>query len=288
MIKSIVVMAGDEPVLAMVRGDQELQETKLAHLIGEHRPAKAEEILKATGAGAGSIGPVRLDIRKIADASLAEGVYTAGANKDGYHLSGVVPGEDFDAEFVDIRRVNAGEACLKCGEGISVERVIEIGNIFKLGTKYSEPLGASYLDENGKEKPVIMGSYGIGPARIAAAAVEQLADDKGIVWPASIAPFEVHLLILQPDDSEQAAVAEKIYSELMASGVDVLLDDRSVSPGVKFADAELLGCPLRITIGKRSLKDGQLEMQVRNGGEEHKAEIGSVASRAIELLEESI
>jgi prolyl-tRNA synthetase len=288
LIKSLLVFAGDEPVLAMVRGDHEVLESKLARAIGDYRPAKVEEIREITGSEAGFIGPVGLEIRKVADQSLVEGVFTAGANKDGFHLSGITPAKDFDAEFVDIRRVGAGEACFKCGAGLSIERVIEVGNIFKLGTKYSEPLGATYLDEDGKEKPVIMGSYGIGPARIVASVVEQLADEKGIVWPASIAPFDIHLALLQPDDTEQAAVAEKLYAELMAAGINVLLDDRPVSPGIKFADAELLGCPLRITIGKRSLKEGQLEMQVRQGGAEYKTDIGNVAMKSVELLEEQL
>ncbi|MHB8966862.1 MAG: proline--tRNA ligase [Thermoleophilia bacterium] len=286
LIKSILVIAGDEPVLAMVRGDQELQESKLAHVIGEHRPATTEEIKKATGAAAGFIGPLGLELRKVADKSLEDGVFIAGANKDGFHVEGIVPGKDFTAEFIDIRRVSAGEKCIKCGNGLSVERVIEVGNIFKLGTKYSVPLKANFLGEDGKEQPIIMGSYGIGPARIAAAAVEQLADENGIVWPASIAPFDVHLAVLQPEDSEQGAAAEKLYSEMMAAGLDVLLDDRPVSPGVKFAEAELLGCPLRVTLGKRSLKEGMLEIQVRQGGAEHKAELGSAAWKVIELLEE--
>ncbi|MHB0915977.1 MAG: proline--tRNA ligase [Thermoleophilia bacterium] len=286
LIKSILVIAGDEPVLAMVRGDQELQESKLAHVIGEHRPATTEEIKKATGAKAGFIGPLGLELRKVADKSLEDGVFIAGANKDGFHVEGIVPGKDFTAEFIDIRRVSAGEKCIKCGNGLSIERVIEIGNIFRLGTKYSKPLKANFLGEDGKEQPIIMGSYGIGPARIAAAAVEQLADENGIVWPASIAPFDVHLAVLQPEDSEQGAAAEKLYSEMMAAGLDVLLDDRPVSPGVKFAEAELLGCPLRVTLGKRSLKEGMLEIQVRQGGAEHKAELGSAAWKVIELLEE--
>ena len=162
--------------------------------------------------------------------------------------------------------------------------MIEIGNIFKLGTKYSKPLGATFLDENGKEQNIIMGSYGIGPARIAAAAVEQLADDKGIVWPVSIAPFTIHLALVQPADSQQTAIAEKLYSELMAAGVEVLLDDRDISPGVKFKDAELLGCPLRVTVGKRAVADGNVEVQARGGGDEYKFDLGSASDEIMALL----
>lgn len=287
LIKSLLVITEAGPVLAMLRGDHELQETKLKRLIGNFRPAHPEEIKKITGAEAGFVGPVGLNIRSIADEALRGGVFVAGANKNNFHLEGVVPGKDFQAEFADIRRVKTGERCPRCNskKGLRLQQVIEVGNIFKLGTKYSKPLGATYLDENGKEQAIIMGSYGIGPARIAAAVVEQLADEKGIVWPTAIAPFEVHLVLVQPADSRQAAIAQKLYSDLMSSGVEVLLDDRLVSPGVKFADAELLGCPLKMTIGKRAVADGAVEVQVRRGGEEHRFELGSAARQTCDLLE---
>lgn len=286
LIKSLLVITEDgTPVLAMVRGDQELQETKLSHLIGAHRPAGPEEIKEITGAEAGFIGPLGLDIRKIADETLKDGVFVAGANKEGHHIEGVAPGQDFEAEFADIRRVRAQEKCPECEHPLSVEQVIEIGNIFKLGIKYSKPLGANFLDEDGKEKPVIMGSYGIGPARVAAAAVEQLADEKGIVWPASIAPFEVHLVLMQPGDADQSAMAEKLYKNLSAGGIEALLDDRDIRPGAKFADAELLGCPIRLTIGKRSVADQTIEVQVRRGMEEHKFPLDKVVGEVAGLLE---
>lgn len=285
LIKSLLIITDNGPVLAMVRGDQELQESKLGHVLGDFRPAGPQEIRDAVGADAGFIGPVGADIRKIADESLRDGTFVTGANKDGYHIKGVVPGKDFDAEFIDIRRIKPGEKCISCANELHVERVIEIGNIFKLGTKYSKPLGATYLDENGKEQDIIMGSYGIGPARIAAAAIEQLADEKGIVWPVAIAPFDVHLALVQPADNQQTAMAEKLYSDLMSQGVEVLLDDRQVSPGVKFAEAELLGCPVRVTIGKRSLVDGTVEVRSRRGGEEYKFELGSAAGEIVSLLE---
>ncbi|GBE57411.1 proline--tRNA ligase [bacterium BMS3Abin01] len=286
LIKSLLVMAGDEPVLVMIRGDQQLQESKLAHKLGEFRPAGEDEIREHTGAGAGFIGPLSLEIRKIADQSLAGGVFTVGANRDGYHIKGVVPGQDFQAEYHDMRRVKAGEACARCGARLRVERVIEVGNIFKLGTKYSEPLGATYLDQNGREQPIIMGSYGIGPARIAAAAIEQYADEKGIIWPVSIAPFQVHLVLVQPADSQQSAMAEKLNADMMAAGLEVLYDERDISPGAKFADAELLGCPVRVTIGKRAAADGMAEVQIRSGGEECKFELGATAQGVVRLLKE--
>lgn len=285
LIKSLLLITEAGPVLAMVRGDDELQESKLARVIGDHRPAHPEEISEITGAEAGFIGPVGLDIRKVADESLRHGVYVTGANKDGFHIEGVLPGKDFEVEFTDIRRVMPDEKCPECQRPLSTERVIEIGNIFKLGTKYSEPLGATFLDEEGNEKPVIMGSYGIGPARIAAAAVEQLADEKGIVWPASIAPFEVHLCLVQPANKEQTELAEKIYRNLSAYGIEVLLDDREVSPGAKFADAELLGCPIRLTIGKRTLAQGTVEVQIRRGREERQIELDQIVGEVAGLLE---
>lgn len=285
LIKSLLVITDNGPVLAMVRGDQELQESKLAHVLGHFRPAGPQEIKDAVGAEAGFIGPVGTDIRKIADESLRDGIFVTGANKDGFHIRGVAPGVDFETEFIDIRRIKPGEKCISCANELHIERVIEIGNIFKLGTKYSKPLGATYLDENGKEQDIIMGSYGIGPARIAAAAIEQLADDKGIVWPVSITPFDVHLAVMQPADDEQKAAAERLYRELSANGLDVLLDDRDIRPGVKFADAELLGCPLRVTIGKRSVAEGKAEVIARRGGEEHKFELRSAAIDIVSLLE---
>ncbi len=286
LIKSLLVMAGDEPVLVMVRGDQELQETKLARVIGEFRPAQAGEIREATGADAGFIGPVGLELRKIADESLAEGVYVTGANRDGYHLRGVVPGEDFQAELHDIRRVKDGERCRHCNVDLKLERVIEVGNIFKLGTKYSEPLGATYLDESGRERPIVMGSYGIGPARVAAAAIEQQADGKGIVWPAAIAPFQVHLVLVQPGDGAQATMADRLYAELAAAGIEVLYDERDLSPGAKFADADLIGCPVRATIGKRSAAEGAVEVRLRPGGEEQKFPLEEAAEAIAGLLAE--
>jgi prolyl-tRNA synthetase len=285
LIKSLLVMAADEPVLVMVRGDQELQESKLARLLGDFRPAHEDEIKRYMGAGAGFIGPVGPEMRMIADESLRDGVFTVGANREGYHLKGVSPAADFHADFHDVRRVRAGERCLHCNVDLKVERVIEVGNIFKLGTKYSEPLGATYLDESGKEELIIMGSYGIGPARIAAAAIEQGADEKGIVWPSSIAPFHVHLVLVQPRDSRQAAMAEKINTDLTGAGLEVLFDERDISPGVKFADAELLGCPLRVTIGKHSAAEGTAELQLRRDGTESKVELGAAAEEAVGLLE---
>src|SRR5439155_1359152 len=215
----------------------------------EARPGHPEEVLQHLNAPGGSVGPVGARVPILADEALREGTYVVGANREGFHLRGVVPGRDFQARFVDLHAVAAGEACGHCGKALEVERVIEIGNIFKLGTKYSEGLNAKYLDESGQERPIVMGSYGIGPARIAASAIEQGADADGIVWPASIAPFDVHIVLVSLRDPAQIAAAESIYAQCRAAGLDALLDDRDERPGVKFKDADLVGVPVRVTVG---------------------------------------
>ena len=283
-IKSLVVMAESGPVLALVRGDQQLNEKKLQRLLGPFRAAHREEIVEATGGEAGFVGPVGLSLRIIADETLRAGRYVAGANQPDTHLRGVVPGEHFQTEFADLREANAGDACAKCGAPLTVEHVIEIGNIFKLGTKYSVPLGAVYLDEDGQERPIVMGSYGIGPARIAAAAIEQGHDADGIVWPEAIAPFQVHLLVVNVKEQPLAAMAEALYAELGAAGVEVLYDDRDERPGVKFKDADLLGMPLRLTVGARARKEGLVEIRRRRTGEVETATPSEIVARVRALL----
>ena len=267
LAKSVVVVAESGPVLAMVRGEHQVHEKKLAHVIGPHRAAHAEEIRQWFGADPGSLGPVGVDpgtVRIVADLTLERGHYVTGANRDGVHLRGVVLGRDFQAEAVDIRTVLPGEQAPGGGGALELVPVIEIGNIFKLGTKYSDPLGARYLDEAGTERTIIMGSYGIGPARVAMAAIEQGHDDDGIIWPAGIAPFDVHIVLIGEHDSPQAEYATALWSELSDLGLQVLLDDRpGLRPGEKFVEADLLGCPLRVTVGKRTLPDGPLEVQAR-------------------------
>jgi prolyl-tRNA synthetase len=263
-IKSLLYSTPAGFVLALVRGDHAIHERKLARVVGgDPRAAHPEEIVQQLGAPAGSVGPVGARVTIIADEALREGTYVVGANREGFHLRGVVPGRDFEARFADLHAVAAGEACVQCGRPLVVEKVIEVGNIFKLGTKYSEALGAMYLDESGKEQPVVMGSYGIGPARIAAAAIEQNADADGIVWPASIAPFQVHIVVVSLRDAGQVAAAEEIYAACRAAGFEALLDDRDERPGVKFKDADLLGMPVRVTIGNALAKEGVVEIKER-------------------------
>jgi prolyl-tRNA synthetase len=285
LIKSILVIGNDGPVLALVRGDQTLHEKKLAKLIGPHRPAQKEEVKEHLGVPAGFIGPMGHKVRKIADPVLKQGVYTAGANKEGYHVKGVSAGKHFaDAEFVDIHVATAGDACVQCGKPLRIERVIEIGNIFKLGTKYSVPLKANYLDEQGSEKPIIMGSYGIGPARIAAAAIEQGNDENGIIWPLAIAPFQLLVVPVNVKDRASMDVAEEMYTALEEKGFEVLMDDRDERAGVKFKDADLIGIPWRIVIGEKNLKDGMVEIKERKTGTVERVKVEEAVEKIAKKL----
>jgi len=290
LAKSVVVVGDDGPVLALVRGEHAVSTVKLTNLIGPHRAAHPEEIQELFGADAGSLGPVGMEdrIRIVADETLTRGHYVTGANETGKHMRGVKFGRDFQAEVADLREVLEGEGCPVSGAPLVLEPVIEIGNIFKLGTRYSEPLDATYLDQDGKERLIVMGSYGIGPARVAAAAIEHSNDDAGIVWPKAIAPFDVHMVLIGDAGTPQAEYAERLYDELSDMGLAVLLDDRpGMSPGEKFIEAELLGCPLRVTLGKRTLPDGPLEVQVRRGREKREVPIEGAAA-ALRTMWESL
>jgi prolyl-tRNA synthetase len=287
LLKSILVMNDSGPVLALVRGDQTLHEKKLAKLIGPHRPAQKEEIKAHLGVPAGFIGPMGHKIRKIADPSLKEGIYIAGANKEGYHVKGVKAGRDFEAEFADIHAAAAGDACVHCGKPLRIERVIEIGNIFKLGTKYSVPLKANYLDENGAEKPIIMGSYGIGPARIAAAAIEQGNDENGMIWPLAIAPYQVMVLPVNVKDARTMDLAEEMYRALEEKGFEALMDDRDERAGVKFKDADLIGIPWRIVLGEKNLKEGFVEIKERRSGKIEKVKVEEAVEQVVRKLVET-
>jgi prolyl-tRNA synthetase len=263
-IKSLLYVGPSGPVLALVRGDQQLHEKKLARLLGgEVRAAHADEVRAALGAPVGSVGPVDVAVPIVADEALGEGVYVAGANREGVHLRGVRPGRDFAARHADLHLAQAGDACPGCGASLVVERVIEVGNIFKLGTKYSTALGATYLDEQGQARPIVMGSYGIGPARIVASAIEQRHDADGIVWPWSIAPVQVHVLPVNPKQPAVREMAERLYRELGAAGFEAILDDRDERPGVKFKDADLLGIPIRVTVGALLGREGKVEVRTR-------------------------
>ena len=272
--KAMPVVADGEVVLALVRGDHRLNEFKLTQALGrEFRPAHAEEIREAFGADGGSLGPVGASVRVIADETLRQGAYVAGANRNGWHLLGVEAGRDYTPErFADLRVAEPGDACPQCGGRLRVEPAIEVGNIFKLGTKYAAALGASYLDESGVEHPIVMGSYGIGPARTMAAIVEQHHDEHGIAWPRSVAPYGVHIVALPGLEEQAGALADR----LEAQGHDVLLDDRDARAGEKFADADLIGCPVRVTVGRKTLEDGAVDVRERATGEESRVPIEEV------------
>jgi len=285
LVKSILVTTDKGPVLALVRGDQNIHEKKLAKLIGSHRPAQKDEVKAALNVPAGFIGPMDHKVRKIADLSLKQGSYIAGANKEGYHVKGVTADKHFnDAEFADIHEAKAGDSCAKCGKTLRTERVIEIGNIFKLGTRYSVPLKANYLDESGAEKPIVMGSYGIGPARIAAAAIEQGNDDNGIIWPLAIAPYQVLIVPVNVKDVRSMDIAEEMHTALEEKGFEVLMDDRDERAGVKFKDADLIGIPIRIIIGEKNLKEGLVEIKQRKTGQMDKVRIEEAVDTVMKRL----
>ncbi len=239
-----VVKPDDTLVLALVRGDDRLSETKLYDALpGSSRPATDDEIRAAFGAGGGSLGPVGFSGEVIADQALREGQFVAGANRDGWHLRGVEAGRDYEPRFADLREPREGDRCPVCGGVLIFRTAIEVGHIFNFGSFYSAPLGATFVDEDGHEKPLLGGSYGIGPGRVMAAIVEQHNDEYGITWPLSVAPYDVHVVALASGNPEVANIADRICAELDEGGLEILLDDRDLRPGEKFADADLIGCP---------------------------------------------
>lgn len=272
--KSVVYMVESKPWLILMRGNDELNETKLQSIAGTNdiRPALSEELVEFTGADHGSIGPINLKtkIRVVADNLLkdANGM-VSGANRDGFHLKNIDFRRDCQIdEFFDLRTVLAGEPSIVDGEPLRVVKAIELGHIFKLGTKYSEALGANFLDSEGKEHPIIMGSYGIGVERIMACYIEQSYDEKGIIWKRPLAPFDLHLIAVnQVKFPEVGEACEKLYTELKSHNIDVLFDDRDESAGVKFNDADLLGLPVQVIVGSKNLKDGNVEIKNRATGE---------------------
>lgn len=274
LAKSVVYIVDSEPVLILMRGNDELNEAKLtsAFKTANYRPATDEELVRFTGANGGSIGPVNLKTKMQVCADMllldANGL-VSGANEDGFHYKNIDFKRDCKIDaYYDFRTVKAGEPCPISGKPLKVVKAIELGHIFKLGTKYSEALDARYLDESGKEKPIVMGSYGIGVERILACYLEQNYDEKGVVWKAPITPFDVHLLGLGMKKFEDVReAADKIYEELKSAGFDVLFDDRDESPGIKFNDADLIGIPVQLIVGSKNLKNGDVEIKYRESGE---------------------
>jgi prolyl-tRNA synthetase len=255
-------------VLALVRGDDRLSEEKLNHAVPGARLATEEEIRSAFGADPGSLGPVGFQGEVVADESLREGQFVAGANRTGFHLRGVEHGRDFEARFADLREATEGDRCPECGGALRFQTAIEVGHIFKLGTYYSVPLEATVLDESGATRPVVMGSYGIGPGRIMAAVVEQGAEESSLIWPRELAPYEIEVVSLDAGDEEIVRIARQAAEELAGAGRKVLLDDRDQRHGEKFADADLFGAPIRVVVGKKTLEDGAVDAKDRASGDE--------------------
>lgn len=267
-------------VLALIRGDDQLEESKLAAALkADVRPSTEDEIRAAFGADPGSIGPVGFQGRIVADETLREGQFVTGANRTGFHLRGVEHGRDYQAAFADLRQSLEGDACPRCGGALRFHTAIEVGHIFKFEARYSEPLGATFLDEDGREKPLLGGSYGIGLGRVIAAAVEQRHDEHGIVWPASIAPYDAEVLSLDAGSAEIAARAQQTAEALEAEGFSVLLDDRDQRPGEKFADADLFGSPVRITVGRKTLDDDAVDVRERATGLDERVPVTDLANR---------
>ena len=285
LIKAMPVIAdGGDAVLVLVRGDHRLNEIKLQNALGvPARLAKEGEVRELFGTEPGFIGPVGGSVRVVSDEALRglHGLVT-GANRPDTHLEGVEPGRDFDPTWADVRNVEVGDTC-PGGAPIRIEPAIEVGNIFKLGTRFSEPLGATYLDESDREHPIWMGSYGIGPARLVAAAIEQHADAQGISWPRALAPFDAELVTLGREGEPAREVADRLYGELREAGLDVVYDDREAGAGEKFADAELLGCPLRLTVGKRGIEQGTVEAQIRRGQQRSDLPLEDATNAALDL-----
>jgi prolyl-tRNA synthetase len=268
-------------VLGLVRGDDRLSEAKLVSVLErDYRPATGEEIRAGFGSGGGSLGPVGVGVEVIADEALREGQYVAGANRDGWHLLGVEAGRDYEPRFADIREARESDRCPVCGGALRFQIAIEVGHIFKFGSRYSEPLGATFLDVDGTEKSLIGGSYGIGPARVMAAVAEQRHDENGILWPRSIAPYDVHVLALHGGTEEVSALAGEVADSLQEAGFDVLLDDRDERPGEKFADADLIGVPLRVIVGRKSLDDGAVDARTRDGAIDERVSVEEVVKWA--------
>ena len=286
--KSRVYIVDEKPVLVLMLGNDEVNETKLTKELGSAvRPAHPEELIEITGADAGSIGPINYKGRIIADNRLkdANNLYS-GANKNDFHLGGIDLKRDVkDIEYFDLRLISSGEGCPNCDNKLDVFTAIELGHIFKLGTKYSEALGATFLDEEGNEKPIIMGSYGIGVERVMACYIEQHNDENGIIWDKNLAPFQVHLMGLNMKNDDVVKTSESIYEKLTADKIEVLFDDRTdAQAGYKFKEADLLGMPLQIIVGNKKLAEGKIELKIRSTGERMDVEIDNMFEKVKELV----
>lgn len=290
-VKTLIYTAGSKTVAVMVRGDREVNEVKLANHLGipadDLMMATPEVVTEATGAAVGFAGPIGIKVPVIMDREVSQmSNFIVGANETDYHYINVNV-EDFEAEIIDVRTIVAGDACPKCKQPIETTQGIEVGHIFKLGTKYTEALDCTYLDENGKAQTMIMGCYGIGVSRTIAAAIEQFADENGLVWPVAIAPYHAIVVPVNTKDETQLSLAEKIYEELKAQGIEALLDDREERAGVKFKDADLIGIPVRITIGKKA-QEGICEYKLRTDSESVDVPVDEAIKNAISYIKENL
>jgi prolyl-tRNA synthetase len=287
VIKTLIYHVDDKVVAVLVRGDDEVNEVKVKNLFGAEMVelADADKVKELTGTSFGTIGPIGLNLSIVADHGV-NGAFNVvvGANEEGYHYINVSEGIDFEvSQFADLRNIKAGDACPRCGGEIDFARGIEVGQVFKLGTKYSHKLGARFLDEQGREQDMVMGCYGIGVSRTVAAAIEQNHDENGIVWPVPLAPYDVHVVPVNVKDEAQVEAAERLYLELQEKGFDPLLDDRSERAGVKFKDSDIMGLPIRITIGAKA-GDGIVELKVRKTGETKEVSVSEVWTEVQNVL----
>jgi len=294
LVKTLIVQTStDEVVAVLLRGDRELNDIKLANLLGVDWALMAEDniVKEVTGAPTGFAGPVGLDIRVIADSEV-KGMadFVIGGNAVDVHFTGANLDRDFTvAQYADVRQAVAGDPCPRCDCGkFESWRGIEVGHVFKLGTKYSDSMNATVLDANGKAQPLVMGCYGIGVGRTVAAAIEQNHDEYGMKLPMPLAPFHVLISMVNPKDEQVRDVSEKLYRELLDAGIEVLLDDRDERPGIKFKDADLIGIPLRVTVGARNLKEGNVELKERSSGEQSLVAIDAVATQLIQAVKEAL
>lgn len=289
LVKTMVYRAGDEVVAVLVRGDREVQEVKLKNFLGATEVEMLDDkaVFEATGVPTGYLGPVGIRVKLVVDQEVAAmGNFVTGANEKNYHLRNVNMGRDFEPFAVaDLRQITAADPCPECGGSLVMRAGIEVGHVFKLGTGYSEAMHAVFQDNDGKDKPMLMGCYGIGVSRIVAAAIEQNHDENGMIFPMSLAPLKVILLNLGAKDEAINKTAESLYEDLQRSGVEVLIDDRDERPGSKFKDADLLGFPLRLTVGKRFVKDGVVELRQRHDGTTEELIPEQVLARVIALIE---
>ena len=290
-VKTLLYSAGEKTIAVMVRGDREVNEVKLANHLGvtgdDLMLAPAETVMEATNAKVGFAGPIGIKVPVIMDREVSTmSNFIVGANETDYHYINVNT-DDFEAEIVDVRTIVVGDPCPKCGQPIATTQGIEVGHIFKLGTKYTEALDCTYLDENGTPQTIIMGCYGIGVSRTIAAAIEQYADENGIVWPIAIAPYQVSVVPVNVKDETQAKLAEDIYAALKKQGIEALLDDREERAGVKFKDADLIGIPVRITVGKKAA-DGICEFKLRTDSEATDLETEAAIEKAVAYIKENL